>query len=157
RKEEELVLDGRLFEELGRRWEKVGRVERWLKGGRYDNELSRFRYDVVMEMGEKQEVVEPERWGIWDEWGKWREEVEEVLGQENGIAVGVRGIRDGRVASAVEAVRILRGGSDEVKDAAQLRAVCEEIGGEDPEEVMELGRRLGVKLSWQGFGADGMY
>src|SRR5262245_833917 len=32
-KEEELVLDARLFEELGRRWEKAGRVETWLKEG----------------------------------------------------------------------------------------------------------------------------
>src|SRR5262249_15635835 len=91
RKEEELVLDGRLFEEMGMRWEKVGRVEKWLKAGAYDNELSRFRYDVVMEVGERQEALEPERWVEWDEEGSWREKVEEALGQEPGLAVGVRG------------------------------------------------------------------
>src|SRR5262249_55784091 len=129
RKEEELVLDGRLFEEMGRRWEKVGRVERWLKSGDYDNELSRFRYDVVMEMGEKQEALEPERWVEWDEAGGWREKVEKALGQEPGMAVGVRGIRDGRVASAVEAARILRGEGNKVKDARELRTVCKGIRG----------------------------
>src|SRR5262249_56609722 len=76
RREEELGLDVRLFEELGRRWERVGRVERWLKAGAYDNELSRFRYDVVMEMGEKQEALEPERWVEWDAEGNSREAVE---------------------------------------------------------------------------------
>src|SRR5262249_14800120 len=89
RKGEELVLDGRLFEEMGRRWEKVGRVEWWLKSGAYDNELSKFRYDVVMEMGERQEALEPERWVEWDEEGSWREEVEEALGREPGLTVGV--------------------------------------------------------------------
>src|SRR5262249_4046904 len=79
RKEEELVLDGRLFEEMGRRWERLGRVERWLKSGDYDNELSRFRYDVVMEVGEKQEALEPERGVNWDEEGSWREEGEGAL------------------------------------------------------------------------------
>src|SRR5215468_4185565 len=157
RKEEELVLDGRLFEEMGMRWEKVGRGEKWLKAGAYDNELSRFRYDVVMEVGERQEALEPERWVEWDEEGSWREKVEEALGQEPGLAVGVRGIRDGRVASAVEAARILRNGSSEVKDAGELRAVCEGIGGEDPDEVMKLGRRLGARMIWRGFGADGLY
>src|SRR5262249_13415794 len=157
RREEELVLDVRLFEEMGRRWEKVGRVERWLKSGAYDNELSRFRYDVVMEMGEKQEALEPERRVSWDEEGNWREEVEKAVGQEAGMAVGVRGIRDGRVASAVEAVRILRNGSSEVRDAGELRVVCEGIGGEDPDEVMEIGRRQGARMIWRGFGADGLY
>ena len=55
RKEEELVIEARLFDELGKRWRKVGRVEKWLKSGVYDNELSRFRYDVVMRMGRRRE------------------------------------------------------------------------------------------------------
>src|SRR5262249_57162855 len=110
RREEELVLDVRLFEEMGRRWEKVGRVERWLKSGAYDNELSRFRYDVVMEMGEKQEALEPERRVNWDEEGNWREEVEEALGQEPGMAGGGGGDRGGREAGAGGAGRVSRGG-----------------------------------------------
>jgi amino acid adenylation domain-containing protein len=157
RKEEELVVDVRLFEELRRRWEKVGRLERWLKAGAYDNELSRFRYDVVMRMGEKEEVIEPERWVRWEETGRWREEVEERLRQEPGLTVVVRGMRDRRVASAVEAVRVLGRESSDVRDAGQLRASCAEVRGEDPDVVMELGVRLGVNISWEGFGADGTY
>ena len=56
RNEKELLVDPALFGELGRRWEKVGRVETSLKAGSYDNELSRFRYDVTMGLGEKEAV-----------------------------------------------------------------------------------------------------
>ena len=61
----------------GKRWEKVGRVQCELKRGNYDNELSRFRYDVVLEMGEKEEMVEPEEWVEWDQEGEMGKEVEE--------------------------------------------------------------------------------
>src|SRR5262249_5665018 len=157
RKEEELVVDPGLFEELGRRWEKLGRVETWLKAGTYDNELSRFRYDVVIKVGMKEAMIAPARWVNWDETGRWREAVEEALAMEPALAVGVRGIRDGRVAGAVEAVRLLQIGAEQVTDAAQLKAAYAEISGEDPNAVMQLAEQLGVKFSWRGFNPDGIY
>ena len=157
RKEKELVLDVKLFEELGRRWEKVGRVGSWLKSGAYDNELSRFRYDVVMRLGGKEVVTEPEQWVKWDETGCWREAVEQRLKEEPGRAVGLRGIRDGRVAGALEAVRLLNSVVDGVRNVGQLRAACAEISGEDPDAVMQLARRLGVSFCWRNFGAEGLY
>ena len=157
-KEEELVIDAHLFEELGQRWEKLGRVRCWPKTGAYNNELSRFRYDVVMEVGGKKEVaVSPERWLSWGENSLWKEELEKVLRQQPQLAVGVRGIRDGRVAASVEAVRLLRAGPDPAGEAGQLRAACEGIFGEDPDRVMHLARQLGVDICWQGFGAEGTY
>ena len=72
-------------------------------------------------MWEEEAVKEPERWVNWDEVGRWREAVEESLADVPGSSVGVRGIRDGRAAQAVEAARILRGETGEVRDAAQLR------------------------------------
>src|SRR5262249_13962185 len=62
RREEELLVDPALFDELGRRWSKVGRVRSGLKAGAYDNELSRFRYDVTLRIGPKEVVTAPERW-----------------------------------------------------------------------------------------------
>ncbi len=131
-----------LFDELGKRWRKVGRVEKWLKSGVYDNELSRFRYDVVMRMGKKERVKEPERWVKWEEGGGWREEVKRAMKEEGGRAVGVSGIRDGRVARWIEAAREL-----EVR----------EVGGEEPDGVMKLARDLGVGMNWEGFESDGVY
>ncbi|MGH7746762.1 MAG: methyltransferase domain-containing protein, partial [Candidatus Dormibacteria bacterium] len=142
RMEKELVLDADLFEELGRRWEKVGRVEKWLKAGAYDNELSRFRYDVVMGIGKKERVAEPEKWVKWEEGGGWRERVEEALKEEPGRAVGIRDLCDGRVARWVEAARSLQASA---------------ASGEDPDAVMKWADRIGVELNWDGFERDGIY
>ena len=157
RNEEELVVDARLFEGLGRRWQKVGRVEARLKAGAYDNELSRFRYDVILRIGKKETMIAPERWVNWDESEGWRVTVEEALAQCPGLTVGVRGIRDGRVAQLIEAVRRLQREGCGERDVAHLRAACAGILGEDPDAVMRLAQRLGVELSWQGFGGDGLY
>ncbi|HKX31503.1 MAG TPA: amino acid adenylation domain-containing protein, partial [Blastocatellia bacterium] len=157
--ESELLIDAGLFEELGRRWEKVGRVELWPKAGGYDNELSRFRYDVVMKMGpagKRALLRAPERRVRWDEGGQWREAVTALLAREPDLAVRVDGIRDRRVAGAVEAVRRLHREALEVRDPEQLRAALLESRGEDPQAVTELARRLGASLSWHGFGADGL-
>ena len=157
RNEKELLVDPALFGELGRRWEKVGRVETSLKGGSYDNELSRFRYDVTMGLGEKEAVVAPERWLSWDEAGAWRQRLEEALALQPGLAVGVRGIRDRRVAGAVEAVRLLQAPDSGLSDAGQLQGACAGADGEDPHAVMQLARRLGVMFHWRGFGAEAVY
>ena len=157
RREEELVLDPVLFEELGRRWKKLGRIQTWLKGGVYDNELSRFRYDVMLEVGEKQSLEQPDVWLNWDEEGEWRSRAERLL-LEPGRSVGVRGIRDRRVAGCVEAVRMLQGANEAGGGKAeQLWLACSEIRGEEPGEVEQLARRAGVSLTWQGFSAQGVY
>ena len=50
-KEEELVLDADLFQELVERWPRIGRASITPKTGKYNNELSRFRYDVTLVIG----------------------------------------------------------------------------------------------------------
>ena len=151
------MIDPGLFGELGRRWEKVGRVETSLKGGAYDNELSRFRYDVTLRLGEKAAVVAPQRWLSWEASGAWRETLEEALRRQPGVSVGVRGIRDRRVAGAVEAVRLLHDPGCVLADAEELEAVSSGVSGEHPDAVVGLARGLGVGFCWQGFGADGVY
>src|SRR5262249_20186583 len=101
RHEEELVVDPGLFEELGRKWAKVGRVRSRLKEGDYDNELSRFLYEVTIGLGAKEEVAPPLRWIDWDGAGHWKSELKRELAIEGGHSVGLRGFRDGRVAAAV--------------------------------------------------------
>jgi pristinamycin I synthase 3 and 4 len=157
RNETELLLEPALFLELGRRWEKIGRVEASLKGGLYDNELSRFRYDVTMRLGTKEVVRLPERWMSWDEDGLWRDALEQALAQEPGLSIGVRGIRDRRVAGAVEVVRLLRDPAAPAGTPGQLRAVAARVSGEDPDSVMKLAQSFGVEFCWQGFGSEGVY
>src|SRR5258708_9814916 len=102
RKEKELLIDAELFAELGRSWKKVGRVKSGLKRGEYDNELSRFRYDVVLEMGEKEEIAEPDGWVDWDEEGAWRGRLGGVPALRPEAGVRGRGVAGGRRAGAVE-------------------------------------------------------
>ncbi|HET6315092.1 MAG TPA: amino acid adenylation domain-containing protein, partial [Chloroflexota bacterium] len=155
--EEELVVDAELFAELGRRWPKVGRVECWPKVGAYDNELSRFRYDVVMRLGPKEALAAPEQWVSWDEGREWREAVRESLRGRPEQAVGVRGVRDGRLASSVEALRVLRDDAPAIETVTQLSAACAAGHGESAPDVLELGRVLGVAVRCPPADAEGMY
>jgi thioesterase domain-containing protein/SAM-dependent methyltransferase len=154
--EEELVLHPDLFHELSRRWLKIGRVEMVPKAGAYDNELSRFRYDVILQMGAKRKVGPPQCWLSWDENGGWKKEVEQVL-HRPGSCVGLRGIRDGRVAPTVETARLLRSSAGVIRNAGQLRTSNAGFGGGDPNAVMQLAQRLGVPLHWQYGEFDGVY
>ncbi|HXP70341.1 MAG TPA: amino acid adenylation domain-containing protein, partial [Candidatus Dormibacteraeota bacterium] len=155
RKEEELVLEAKLFEEFGNRCDKVAQVGSWLKAGQYDNELSRFRFDVVMRLHSKKlQMVEPELWVGWDKSGYWRNTVREAVTRKLNISIGVRGIPDARVAWAAKSVRLLR---TEMKDVGELRLACADIIAEDPDAVMRFARSLKVEFSWRNFGTDGIY
>ena len=157
RKEKELLIDAELFAELGRSWKKVGRVKSGLKKGDYDNELSRFRYNVVLEIGEKEEIAAQDRWLDWDEDGAWRVELEKTLALRPESGVGVRGIRDARTAWAVEAVCLIEGETSDVSNTAQLKELCAKVSGEDPNAVVQWAEHLGVEYCWRGFGKDGIY
>lgn len=154
RNEAELVLDPVLFEELGRRKHKLGRVQTWLKTG-FDNELSQFRYDALMKVGDRETLVTPERWLTWDPAGAWRKDLKEALAREPQSSIGVRGIRDCRVAAAVQVVHLLR--ADEVREVRHLRAARGDATGEDPAAVVQLARTLEVEFCWQRNGSEGLY
>ncbi len=156
--EKELVLDAQLFRELVRHAKKFRRAEVSLKAGAYENELSRFRYDVTIGVGEqKEQTGEPRLWLKWDDGGNWREAVESWLASEPEGAVGIRGVRDGRVAGAVEAAHFLASAQAGSGNAGQLRNICAKVPGEDPDAIIQFARRLGVDLSWRGFEKSGVY
>ena len=150
RQETELAVAPALFASL-----QVGRSEVSLKAGAYDNELSRFRYDVTLTVGNPESLGPAQRWIAWDAAGVWRGALEAALASQPDQSVGVRGVRDARVAAAVEAVRVLQAGT--CADVEQMRAANRTKSGEDPDAVIRLARRLGVALSWQRFEADGIY
>jgi len=154
--EEELSIDAALFADLHRRWPKTGRVEKLPKIGSYDNELSRFRYDVVIGVGEKEALDEFADWVDWSEKGDWREELEASFRKHPNLPVGLRGVRDARSVSAIEADRMLRDGHV-LTSAGQLKRASAQAKGEDLRIVAELAERFGATLSWEGFGADGRF
>lgn len=155
--EEELVIDPTLFDQLAIQWEKIGRADPGLKAGSYDNELSRFRYDVVLRLGQKQQVAEPEQWIRWDAAGAWRPELEQMLSRQPNLSVGLCGFPDRRVAGIVATARLLRNSDADISNAEQLRAAADSAVGEDPNEVMLLARRFAVEYCWKNFSANGIY
>ena len=125
------------------------------KTAAYDNELARFRYDVTLTIGGKERMKEPDQWVLWDHEEQWKKKLEHAMAAGHVGSVGVRGIRDGRVACSVEAVRLLR------SEGALSRAAAEHLRrgqqGEDPHEVAKLASRLGLEICWQGFTDQGTY
>ena len=153
----ELLVDPELFKEIAKHWAKVGRVDTWLKMGDYDNELSRFRYDIVIRIGKKVTQALPERWVSWDKDGQWRDELKAAICARPRLTVGLQCIRDGRVASAMEAVRRLRRATAGGQNAGQLRAHCVTAVGEHPASILQLATKMGVTCSWQSIRGDGGY
>ena len=157
RTDKELVIDPALFQNLARHWPKIGRAVVSLKRGSYDNELSRFRYDATLHMGEKAILAVPDVWVPWDPNGAWLVAMEKVALERPGASLGLRGFRDQRVVSAIEAARLLNEPTNEPFDAAQLHARSLEVGGEHPDNVERLAEHLGVAFHWIKLGIDGHY
>jgi thioesterase domain-containing protein len=154
-KEEELLLDAELFQELAQRWPKITRAIIAPKTGTYDNELSRFRYDVTLAVGEKCSRAKGDSGLDWDSSGIWRQALRERLTAEAESSIVVRGIPDARVAPFVVAFRMLS--RDGNVQAGKIWAAAETGGGEDLNRVIQLSHELRVDLAWQGFGNNGMY
>ncbi len=154
-KEEELLLDAAIFQELAQLWPRIGRANVALKVGDYDNELSRYRYDVTLRIGPKYQVAQPSEWLEWDNSGAWQQALCKRFARSREGSVGVRGIPDSRVSGSVAAVRMLSGVTS--SNAGQIQAAAESAGGEHPNTIAQLSGELGVDLTWQGFRNDGVY
>ncbi|HZE25195.1 MAG TPA: amino acid adenylation domain-containing protein, partial [Blattabacteriaceae bacterium] len=152
--EEELVLDTVLFHEIADRWQRVGRVSAGLKAGDYDNELSRFRYDVILHIGNKETLEDADRWLTWDQDGGWQHELRSVLSKTPNSSVGVRGIRNGRVAPAVAALEMLDRQDTNVT-AGEIVAASVATRGEDPNLIARLASEMDVEVQWRAFSSTG--
>ena len=148
RHEEELVLDPKLFQELGRRWPKVGAVRFAPKEGAYSNELSRFRYDVTLQVGSSVVAVPPKHWVPWDQLQRWRADVDARLVARPDDAIGVRGFRDRRLAPVIAECGALAA-ADASRTAADVRAAADPAPSEDPDDVMQWAARQGMTLDWE--------
>ncbi|HXT68215.1 MAG TPA: amino acid adenylation domain-containing protein [Vicinamibacterales bacterium] len=158
RQEKELLIDPDLFDELARRWAKVGSVEKTPKPGAYVNEVSRFRYDVMLQLGPKWGDAPPDVWLDWNPGTPVAHAVDHQLRGNPGLSVGVRGIVDGRVAASVALARHLQDAeSGDVRNAGELRQACAGMVGENPGLVLAAVATAGRRVSWSGFDADGEF
>ncbi|KJV05345.1 hypothetical protein VZ94_18850 [Methylocucumis oryzae] len=154
--DEELLLAPEFFDALARHWPGVTRAEVRLKAGNYDNELSRFRYDVVLVLGERQQLAPVAFWHDWDAEGRWRDSVMRRMTSYPAEAQGVRDLPDIRVSEAVAAWREMESDKTRYQTAKEIRQALQKHG-ENPDTLFSLAKWLGVDLIWQTLGGDGRY
>ncbi|MFC3448276.1 non-ribosomal peptide synthase/polyketide synthase [Amycolatopsis speibonae] len=146
--EKELLIDPDYFTALARQLPEVAAQVR-IKRARLHNELSRYRYDAVLvkEAADTLSVAEAARFS-WDEVGSLAALEERLTGAET---LRVSRIPDARQAPEVEATRALDAGAPLIDVLDLFRAP----GGIEPEDVHELGDRLGFRVycTWSAEGA----
>ncbi|MBE1577330.1 non-ribosomal peptide synthase/polyketide synthase [Amycolatopsis roodepoortensis] len=146
--EKELLIDPDYFTALARRMPDVAAQVR-IKRARLHNELSRYRYDAVLvkKPAATMSVAQAPRLS-WDEVGSLAALEDRLSGVET---LRVSRIPDARQAPEVEATRALDAGAPLI----DVLAVFGSSRGVEPEDVHELGDRLGFRVycTWSAEGA----
>ncbi|WP_310725566.1 non-ribosomal peptide synthetase [Streptomyces sp. N2A] len=137
--ERELLVDPDFFPALTGVVPGIGAVDVRLKRGRYHNELSRYRYDVVLHRAPLASQVRSFAEAPvlrWPEMASGTETLAALLAERRPDRLRVTGIPNARLAS----------------EATPAHAVTV-----DPEDLYELGERLGfqVAVTWSGEEGEG--
>jgi amino acid adenylation domain-containing protein len=149
--EQELAVSPRLFASLDAQLARIGRAEVRLKPGGYRNELSRFRYDVILHVGEHDEITRPPtQWLAWATAGAERSDPLRQLGElasaavADGKALGVTGLPNGRLSGFAPLAAALADPCD--RTVGQLRSPAEEDPGEgvEPRALYDLAEGIGA-------------
>jgi amino acid adenylation domain-containing protein len=149
--EQELAVSPRLFASLGAQLTRMGRVEVRLKPGGYSNELSRFRYDVILHVGEADEITRPQtQWLAWADAGAERSDSLRRLGElasaavADGKALGVTGVPNGRLSGFDTLVAALADPGD--RTVGQFRSTAEAgpAQGVEPQALYDLAEGAGA-------------
>ncbi|MFJ8044033.1 condensation domain-containing protein [Kitasatospora sp. NPDC096147] len=145
-REEDLILDPRLFREIAGRIPGVTGVSLLPRVGRHQNELNAFRYDVLLRVGgEPVEVpaVEP---ADWAQDGLTPADLRETLTERRPETVLLRAVKDARTAQYAAGVGLL--GSGLVDTVADLLDAARPVLGEpgspvDHAELLALAAEAG--------------
>ncbi|HET8840842.1 MAG TPA: amino acid adenylation domain-containing protein, partial [Ktedonobacteraceae bacterium] len=158
--EDELVLDPRFFSAWAAEQPTIGQVRLWPKGGRSHNELTQFRYQVLLQVRPNTpESSEPTTaQGSW-----WQGPVSndiltqiETRLQQQPDWLGVPSLPNARLSALLQTQHWLSQGEEpqtvgewRTRQQQQEKRGGEETGWE-PEDLRELGARLGyqVTFSW---------
>ena len=151
--EEELLFDPALFATLPARFPRISRVLLQLKRGAALNEMTRFRYDVVLRIGpgapapDAGTVIDAGHDPAWDE-------IRAAVAQAAQTGpVTIRNLRNRRVDDDRRVLAWLADPAGPASVGAMRRHLDEHpAGGVTPEQVWELGRDLGLRVScgWPG-------
>src|SRR5581483_6486319 len=106
------------------------------------NEMTRFRYDVVLEVGRADDHRAEPSWLDWHEEGLTLANVRHLLDGEGPGVVGVRGVPNARLTTALATLDWL-GGADGTATAGDFnKSLAHSTPGIDPEEFWSLGQEL---------------
>ncbi len=131
-REGELVLDPDFFPALAKTLD-LGDVDLWVKRGHAHNELTRHRYDVVLRKAPR--PAPPEEQVVAYDGG-----LAQFITAEKPERLRVTGVPDARLSGELAAVAALESGGDAL-------SVLDTVTGIDPEELHELGTRLGYRVA----------
>jgi amino acid adenylation domain-containing protein len=138
--ESELNVDPAFFAAARTRLPAVRRIEAQLRRGRIRNQFSQFHYDVVLHLGDAVPVLEPT---AWHDRATSLAAVTKSLEAQPGACLGFREVPNARLEQALLAVSLLQSTGDQTT-AAELRAgLADAPAGVEPEDLWELGARLG--------------
>jgi amino acid adenylation domain-containing protein len=140
-RDEELVVDPRLFEALAAEEPRVTGARIYAKRGSARNELTRFRYNAVLDV-ERELPGEAIAWSEWGEEVATLGDVERLLAEARGEFVGVRGVPNGRVWGDLRAWRMLSEGKASLDEIARAVSAAE-AEAVDPGSLESLGVGLG--------------
>ncbi|HLG65326.1 MAG TPA: amino acid adenylation domain-containing protein [Ktedonosporobacter sp.] len=160
--EEQLLVDPAFFQLLQRSLPQIGHVQVFLKRGRTPNELTRFRYDVLI----RKEATEVTKQAslAW----QWGREVESLLQVQTYLqthapeSLRIQHIPDRRVEEDLQVVNWVFGEHEqETQTVGAFREELKQKGrcGLEPEDIWELGERLGyrVDIFWSDAGHGGVF
>jgi len=167
-REDELLLDPRLFPALRQRLPRLAGVEIHLPRGRHANELTKFRYDVVLRIGSEgaTAAARPQLPALsWPRDGISLDGLRRRLAGERPAALELLDVPNARLAAEARLLAWLEEGEDAATVGDFLRqapAPAENAGVDpvDPDALRDLAAELGyeIALAWsEGGRSAGAY
>lgn len=158
--EQELVMHPGFFRALPHRFPQITQVQIELKRGQADNELINFRYDVTLHVGREQATMPDVTWIDWREQELTLESVRTVLCEKAPASLGLKGIPNKRISSALQCVELLKN-SGQIKTVEALHVELSKlpVNGVDPEALWSLQDegQYTITISWSGGEDEGQY
>ncbi|HET7695315.1 MAG TPA: amino acid adenylation domain-containing protein [Vicinamibacterales bacterium] len=157
--EQELLIAPAFFAALRAQSPAITAVHIQPKRGRRWQELNEFRYDAIVEFGGAPAGSPDVAWRDWRGESMTLARLQAMLREPGADAIAFLGVPNARLATAVEAIRLL-GSADAPERSGELRQAAAAAGGAvDPEDLWRLADDVPytVDLSWASSRADGSF
>ena len=156
--DKELVIDPAFFIAMKQHLPKIGGVFIQVKPGHYQNELTRFRYDVVLRIGEVDQPSRDYETIDWEEEDLTLESLRRRLQESGPESLRLTRVPNARLLELSHAFDLMN--DEKLQTAGELRALRASLPrmiGVEPQDLWDLGRECGYRVSvgWSGAGENG--